>query len=74
MQRLMMKKDLSLQYRRHASRDIETIQVQVWLSNFTVHLKLPQHFKSAISQHKIKSLKFGKRDTKRDTRKWQGWE
>ena len=31
----------------------ERIHVYVWLSPFAVHLKLPQHFKMAISQHKM---------------------
>ena len=34
----------------------EWIHVYVWLSSFLVHLKLPQHCLSAISQYKIKSL------------------
>ena len=35
----------------------EWFYVYVWLSPFTVHLKLSQHCKSAILQYKIKSLK-----------------
>ena len=34
-----------------------TIHAYVWLSPFTVHLKLPQHCSSAIPQYKIKVLK-----------------
>ena len=35
----------------------ERIHVYVWLSPFTVHLKLSQHCLSAISQYKLKSSK-----------------
>ena len=38
----------------------EWIHVYIQLSFLPVHLKLPQHFQSAIPQYKIKSLKFGK--------------
>ena len=38
----------------------EWIHVYVWLSPFTVHLK---HCQLAISQHKMKSLKFEKKST-----------
>ena len=35
----------------------EWIQVYVWLSPITVHLRLPQHCQLIILQYKIKSLK-----------------
>ena len=35
--------------------------VCMWLSAFTVHLKLPQRCSRAIPQYKIKSLKFGRK-------------
>ena len=41
----------------------EWICVYVWLSPFTVHLKLPKHCYWAILQYKIKSLKFEKKET-----------
>ena len=31
--------------------------VYVWLSPFAIHLKLSQHYESALPQYKIKSLK-----------------
>ena len=37
----------------------EGIRVYIWLSPFTVCLKLPQQCESALFQYKIKSLKFG---------------
>ena len=39
----------------------EWIHVYVWLNHFSIHLKLPQHSESPISQYKIKSLKFGEK-------------
>ena len=39
----------------------EWIHVCVWLSPFTVHLKLPQRYELAIPQYKIKRLKSGKK-------------
>ena len=36
---------------------VEWIQVYVWLSPITVHLRLPQHCQLIILQYKIKSLK-----------------
>ena len=39
----------------------EWIHVYVWLSPFTVHLKLPQHCNQLYPNTKIQSLKFGGR-------------
>ena len=39
----------------------ERISVYVWLSPFTVHLKLPQPCSLAVPQYKTKSLKFGEK-------------
>ena len=39
----------------------EWAQVYVWLSPFTIHLKLSQHCSSAIRQYKIKSFFFKKK-------------
>ena len=47
-----------------ASLGGEWIHVYVWLSPFTVHLKLSQHYGSATPQYKIKSLKFRKKTTR----------
>ena len=40
------------------------IYVYEWLSPFTVHRKLSEHYQSAIPQYKIKSLKLEKTNMK----------
>ena len=42
----------------------EWIHVYVWLSPFAAHLKLSQHYQSAIPPYKIKSLFFKKKEKK----------
>ena len=46
----------------------EWIHVYVRLSPFAVHLKLPQHCESAISQNKTKSLKLEKKKKRPSSR------
>ena len=45
------------------------IHIYVWLSPFTIHLKLSQHCYSAILQYKIKSF-FLKKKKKAKCRTW----
>ena len=43
----------------------EWIHVYVWLGPFAAHLKLSQHYPSAVPQYKTKSLFFKKKEKKK---------